>query len=262
MIRGIGRIESAGGHVMVAAADVTDLKQMRAVVREATKKFGAIHGVIHAAGISGSTPIGLKTTEELDQVMRPKDSRTRRARADFRRPRPRFYGAVFLGGFVVGPRGSSRLRRRQRLSRRVCGWDVGRRPLAGRLDQLGHLAGSRHGHQYAARGRRGKTKPQALNFGLPTAEGDPRVQAGAGGAARASDRAQGAAGSGHGGVQPSERSRGGASAPARRGGRDGSGGPARQTYPRPRSRRPIARPRPNCRPRWPPCGSTSCAFRR
>ena len=72
MIRGIGRIESAGGHVMVAAADVTDLKQMRAVVREATKKFGAIHGVIHAAGISGSTPIGLKTTEELDQVMRPK----------------------------------------------------------------------------------------------------------------------------------------------------------------------------------------------
>ena len=57
---------------MVGAADVSSLAQMRAVVREATKKFGTIHGVIHAAGISGSTPIGLKTADELDSVMRPK----------------------------------------------------------------------------------------------------------------------------------------------------------------------------------------------
>ena len=72
MIRGIARIESAGGKVMVGAADVSNLAQMRAVVREATKQFGAIHGVIHAAGISGSTPIGLKVADELDPVMRPK----------------------------------------------------------------------------------------------------------------------------------------------------------------------------------------------
>jgi phthiocerol/phenolphthiocerol synthesis type-I polyketide synthase E len=72
MIRGIARIESAGGKVMVGTADVTNLKQMRAVLREALAKFGTINGVIHAAGISGSTPIGLKTAQELDEVLRPK----------------------------------------------------------------------------------------------------------------------------------------------------------------------------------------------
>ena len=54
---------------MVGAADVTNLAQMRAVVREAEKKLGKIHGVIHAAGIAGSTPIGLKTPEELEMAV-------------------------------------------------------------------------------------------------------------------------------------------------------------------------------------------------
>ena len=72
MIRGIERIEAAGGEVMVRAADVCDLEQMKAVAREAYEKFGNIHGVIHAAGVSGSTPIGLKTPDEVDEVLRPK----------------------------------------------------------------------------------------------------------------------------------------------------------------------------------------------
>jgi acyl transferase domain-containing protein len=72
MIRGVERIEAAGGQVIAAASDVSDLVQMQAVVDEASKKFGHIHGVIHAAGIPGTTPIGLKTAEEVDQVLRPK----------------------------------------------------------------------------------------------------------------------------------------------------------------------------------------------
>ena len=69
VIRGIERIEAAGGKVMVGAADVSDLTQMDAVVRDACGKFGDIHAVIHAAGVSGTTPIGLKTPEEVDQVL-------------------------------------------------------------------------------------------------------------------------------------------------------------------------------------------------
>ncbi len=72
MIRGVEQIEAAGGQVIVGAADVCDLAQMQAVVREAYEKFGVIHGVIHAAGVSGNTPIGLKTPEEVDEVLHAK----------------------------------------------------------------------------------------------------------------------------------------------------------------------------------------------
>jgi NADP-dependent 3-hydroxy acid dehydrogenase YdfG len=71
-IVGIERVEAAGGRVMVGAADVCDLTRMQAVVRAAYDQFGQIDGVIHAAGVPGTTPIGLKTQEELDQVLRPK----------------------------------------------------------------------------------------------------------------------------------------------------------------------------------------------
>ena len=72
IIRGIEQIEAAGGQVMVGAADVCDLPRMQEVVRDATDRFGDIHGVVHAAGVSGSTPIGLKTVAEVDEVLHPK----------------------------------------------------------------------------------------------------------------------------------------------------------------------------------------------
>ena len=39
------------------------------MVRDACAEFGDINAVIHAAGVSGTTPIGLKTPEEVDQVL-------------------------------------------------------------------------------------------------------------------------------------------------------------------------------------------------
>ncbi len=72
VIRGIEKIEAARGRVMLGTADVCDLSRMQTVVRAAYDKFGEIHGVIHAAGVPGTTPIGLKTPEELDEVLRPK----------------------------------------------------------------------------------------------------------------------------------------------------------------------------------------------
>jgi len=57
---------------MVGAADVCDLTPIKELVRDAQKKLGDINGVIHAAGVPGNTPIGLKTPEEVDEVLRPK----------------------------------------------------------------------------------------------------------------------------------------------------------------------------------------------
>jgi acyl transferase domain-containing protein/acyl carrier protein len=72
IIRGIEQIETVGGQIMIGTADVCDLARMQVVVSDAYDKFGNIHGVIHAAGVPGNTPIGLKTAEEVDQVLRPK----------------------------------------------------------------------------------------------------------------------------------------------------------------------------------------------
>src|SRR5262249_576057 len=72
IVRGIKEIEAAGGNVMVGTADVWDLARMQVVVRESYGRFGAVQGVIHAAGVPGNTPIGLKTPQEVDQVLYPK----------------------------------------------------------------------------------------------------------------------------------------------------------------------------------------------
>ena len=229
MIRGIGRIESAGGQVMVAAADVTDLKQMRAVVREGTKKFGAIHGVIHAAGISGSTPIGLKTTEELDRVMRPKilglavlEQIFAERDLDFMalfssvaslwgREGQADYAAAnaYLDAYAVGTSGAGRW------PVVSINWDTWR--------EVGMAINT-------LRGAPGKAKPQALNFGLLTAEGVRAFKQ-----ALVAQHAQVIArkeplapGMGAAGQRPA------ASVPAKAAAAaTGGGGPARQTHPRP-----------------------------
>ncbi|HEY2943927.1 MAG TPA: SDR family oxidoreductase, partial [Vicinamibacteria bacterium] len=49
-IRKVQALESLGSEVMVLAADAADAVQMKAVVQETRERFGALHGVIHAAG--------------------------------------------------------------------------------------------------------------------------------------------------------------------------------------------------------------------
>ena len=57
------QIEQDGGEVQVVSADVTDEQQMREVFREARLRWGAINGVIHAAGMTGED--SLRTVQEL-----------------------------------------------------------------------------------------------------------------------------------------------------------------------------------------------------
>ncbi|MFT3775980.1 MAG: SDR family NAD(P)-dependent oxidoreductase [Minicystis sp.] len=52
-IRKIREIESLGVEVLPLSADVADERQMAAVVERAMTQFGALHGVIHAAGVAG-----------------------------------------------------------------------------------------------------------------------------------------------------------------------------------------------------------------
>ena len=47
------QLSQAGAELLVLQADVADAARMRAVVGEAVAKFGALHGVVHAAGLPG-----------------------------------------------------------------------------------------------------------------------------------------------------------------------------------------------------------------
>jgi NAD(P)-dependent dehydrogenase (short-subunit alcohol dehydrogenase family)/acyl carrier protein len=71
-IRQVLALEELGSQVLVVKADVTDLAQMQTVVAQVRERFGALHGVIHAAGLSGGGLMQLKTPEVAAKVLAPK----------------------------------------------------------------------------------------------------------------------------------------------------------------------------------------------
>lgn len=71
-IRKIRELEAIGVEVLAVAADLTDEAQVEAAFGEIRNRFGAIHGVIHAAGIAGGGMIALKTREAADAVLAQK----------------------------------------------------------------------------------------------------------------------------------------------------------------------------------------------
>lgn len=71
------QLEAAGGEVEVIRADVSNEAQMRNVVERIKEKYGAIHGVIHAAGVPGGGMMQLRTHEASEEVLAPKVRGTR-----------------------------------------------------------------------------------------------------------------------------------------------------------------------------------------
>ncbi|HLE85444.1 MAG TPA: SDR family NAD(P)-dependent oxidoreductase, partial [Thermoanaerobaculia bacterium] len=71
-IRKVRALEEAGAEVLVLSADVADPEGMRAVVAGALGRFGALHGVVHAAGLAGGGMIQLKAEEAAARVLAPK----------------------------------------------------------------------------------------------------------------------------------------------------------------------------------------------
>ena len=74
-IRKILEIEAAGAEVLVVAADVADPRALDAALTSARQRFGALHGVIHAAGLgddSGFRTIQETSPAECEWQFRPK----------------------------------------------------------------------------------------------------------------------------------------------------------------------------------------------
>ncbi len=68
----IQSLEKSGSEVLLVREDVTDPAGMERMVLEAQRKFGAIHGVFHAAGVLHDGLIQLKEREDADRVLAPK----------------------------------------------------------------------------------------------------------------------------------------------------------------------------------------------
>ena len=71
-IRQLQQLAAAGGEVLALQADVADIDQVRGVFAAAEQRFGAVHGVIHSAGVAGDGIIELKTREMSSAVLAPK----------------------------------------------------------------------------------------------------------------------------------------------------------------------------------------------
>jgi len=74
-IKKLRGLEALGSRVLVLSADVADERQMLSVVHQIDRRFGALHGVIHAAGVTqaeSSRQIAELTQADCEQHFRSK----------------------------------------------------------------------------------------------------------------------------------------------------------------------------------------------
>ncbi|WP_437835307.1 amino acid adenylation domain-containing protein [Sorangium sp. So ce1153] len=75
-IRALREIEALGGEVLVLEADVADERAMRAALEAVDARFGALHGVVHAAGTRGDgtfmVPLDQADRAACEAQFRPK----------------------------------------------------------------------------------------------------------------------------------------------------------------------------------------------
>ncbi|HEX4915803.1 MAG TPA: SDR family NAD(P)-dependent oxidoreductase, partial [Vicinamibacterales bacterium] len=101
----VERLTQAGAEVLTIAASVTDEHAMRAAVRTAVSRWGAIHGVIHAAGVAGGGLVQLKTKDAAETVFAPKVTGTQVLTAAIGDCRPDFVALCSSLASVVGSAG-------------------------------------------------------------------------------------------------------------------------------------------------------------
>ena len=68
----IAEIEGKGGQVLYVSGDVARIEDAREIVRSARQRFGALNGVIHAAGILRDSFLLKKEFSDFVDVLRPK----------------------------------------------------------------------------------------------------------------------------------------------------------------------------------------------
>ncbi|MEH1015677.1 SDR family NAD(P)-dependent oxidoreductase [Micromonospora sp. CPCC 206060] len=72
VIRSVRRIQALGGEVLLVRGDVTDAAALRRARDEIIDRFGALHGLIHAAGVPGGGMIEVKAFADAAAVLAPK----------------------------------------------------------------------------------------------------------------------------------------------------------------------------------------------
>jgi phthiocerol/phenolphthiocerol synthesis type-I polyketide synthase E len=71
-IRSLQALEALGSEVLVLCADVADRAQMAAALERCRSRFGAVHGVVHAAGVPGGGILLHKERASAAAVLAPK----------------------------------------------------------------------------------------------------------------------------------------------------------------------------------------------
>ena len=71
-LRQVRELQALGAEVLVLQADVTDRASVERAVKATRQRFGALHGVIHTAGMLGQGLIALKKAEDALAVLAPK----------------------------------------------------------------------------------------------------------------------------------------------------------------------------------------------
>jgi acyl transferase domain-containing protein/acyl carrier protein len=68
-IRRLQAMEAAGAEIIVASIDITDEDRMQALVTDTLQQYGALHGVLHAAGVTSGSSVFKPFTEiSIDEV--------------------------------------------------------------------------------------------------------------------------------------------------------------------------------------------------
>ncbi|WP_454694303.1 type I polyketide synthase [Achromobacter aegrifaciens] len=68
----VAELEALGAEVLVLQSDVADAAQMRSAIDTAQRRYGVLHGIVHAAGVAGGGVIGLRERGAVEQVFAPK----------------------------------------------------------------------------------------------------------------------------------------------------------------------------------------------
>jgi acyl transferase domain-containing protein len=71
-LREVLALEAAGAEVMIVVGDMADYDQVSRMVDEVEARWGAVHGVVHAAGIVGPALVMDSTPERLEPLFLPK----------------------------------------------------------------------------------------------------------------------------------------------------------------------------------------------
>jgi acyl transferase domain-containing protein len=66
------RIEALGGEVLAVSGDITDPTAVEGVRAQAVERFGAVHGIVHSAGVAGGTMVEVQSREIAGKVLDPK----------------------------------------------------------------------------------------------------------------------------------------------------------------------------------------------